>query len=152
MLFKWRTGDIETHVCGLSRIWLFATPWTVAHQAPLFMGFSRQEYWSGLSSPSPGYLPNPVSNLHLLHCRQILYHWVTGEALIVTCAPLLIHWPRGSGRCNKGQWEQPESQPVCTYHKLIEKPQLFLRRPWTEVVLCTIRMEGNTISANSQWR
>ena len=35
------------------------TPWTVAHQAPLFMGFSRQEYWSGLPCPPPGDLPNP---------------------------------------------------------------------------------------------
>ena len=37
-----------------SRVQLFATPWTVAHQAPLPMGFSRQEYWSGLRCPSPG--------------------------------------------------------------------------------------------------
>ena len=36
-----------------------ATPWTVAHQAPLSMEFSRQEYWSGLPFPSPGYLPDP---------------------------------------------------------------------------------------------
>ena len=36
-----------------------ATPWTVAHQAPLSMGFSRQEYWSGLPFPSPGDLHNP---------------------------------------------------------------------------------------------
>ena len=36
-----------------------ATPWTVAHQAPLCMGFSRQEYWSGLPFSSPGDLPNP---------------------------------------------------------------------------------------------
>ena len=36
-----------------------ATPWTVAHQAPLSMGFSREEYWSGLPSPSPGDLPDP---------------------------------------------------------------------------------------------
>ena len=43
----------------LSRIWLFATLWTVAHQAPPSMGFSRQEYWSGLPFPSPGDLPNP---------------------------------------------------------------------------------------------
>ena len=43
----------------------FATPWTVAHQSPLSMGFSRQEYWCGLPFPSPGDLPNseiePVS-------------------------------------------------------------------------------------------
>ena len=38
---------------------LFATPWTVAYWAPPSMGFSRQEYWSGLPFPSPGELPNP---------------------------------------------------------------------------------------------
>ena len=38
---------------------LFATPWTVAYQAPPSMGFSRQEYWSGLPFPSPGDLPDP---------------------------------------------------------------------------------------------
>ena len=44
---------------SLSRVQLFATPWTVAHQAPPSMGFSRQEHWSGLPFPSPGDLPNP---------------------------------------------------------------------------------------------
>ena len=43
----------------LNRVQLFATPWTVAHQAPLSVGFSRQEYWSGLSCPPPVDLPNP---------------------------------------------------------------------------------------------
>ena len=43
----------------LSCVRLFATPWTVAYQAPLSMGFSRQEYWSGLPFPSPGDLPDP---------------------------------------------------------------------------------------------
>ena len=49
-------------VCALnhfSHVQLFATPWTVAHQAPLFMGFSRQEYWSGVPFPPPGDLPDP---------------------------------------------------------------------------------------------
>ena len=45
-------------VKSLSRVRLFETPWTVAHQAPLSMGFSRQEYWSGLPFSSPGDLPN----------------------------------------------------------------------------------------------
>ena len=48
--------------CALSCfscVQLFVTPWTVAHQAPLSMGFSRQEYWSGLPCPSPGDLPDP---------------------------------------------------------------------------------------------
>ena len=51
--------------------------WTVAHQAPLFMGFSRQEHCSGLPCPPPGDLPDPGikprSLKSLLHCRQILY-------------------------------------------------------------------------------
>ena len=49
----------KVKVKSLSRVQLFATPWTVAHQAPLSMGFSRQEYWSGLPFPSPGGLPDP---------------------------------------------------------------------------------------------
>ena len=45
---------------SLSRVRLFASlPWTVAHQAPLSVGFFRQEYWSGLPFPSPGDLPDP---------------------------------------------------------------------------------------------
>ena len=44
---------------SLSRVRLFVTPWTVAYQAPPSMGFSRQEYWSGLPFPSPGHLPDP---------------------------------------------------------------------------------------------
>ena len=46
-------------VCVFSHVQLFVTPWTVAHQAPLFMEFSRQEYWSWLPYPDPGDLPNP---------------------------------------------------------------------------------------------
>ena len=48
-------GSLKTE----SRVQLFATPWTVAHQASLSMELSRQEYWSGLPFPSPGDLPNP---------------------------------------------------------------------------------------------
>ena len=44
---------------SLSGVQLFATLWTVAHQAALFMGLPRQEYWSRLSFPPPGDLPNP---------------------------------------------------------------------------------------------
>ena len=46
-------------VQSLSCVRLFVTPWTVAHQAPLSMEFSRQEYWSGLPFPSPGDLLGP---------------------------------------------------------------------------------------------
>ena len=44
---------------SFNQVQLFATLWTVAHQAPLSMDFSRQEYWCGLPFPSPGYLPSP---------------------------------------------------------------------------------------------
>ena len=54
-LTTWRKEKVKL----LSHVRLFATPWTVAHQAPPSMGFSRQEYWSGLPFPSPGDLPNP---------------------------------------------------------------------------------------------
>ena len=50
---------VKVRVTSLSRVRLFATPWTVVYQAPPSVGFSRQEYWSGLPFPSPGDLPNP---------------------------------------------------------------------------------------------
>ena len=51
--------SILTYMKSPSRVRLFATPWTVAYQAPPSVGFSRKEYWSGLPYPSPGDLPNP---------------------------------------------------------------------------------------------
>ena len=53
--------SLNTQMCVLSHfshVRLFATPWIVAHQAPLSMGFSRKEYWSGLPCPPPGDLPD----------------------------------------------------------------------------------------------
>ena len=50
---------LKVKVKLLSRVRLSATPWTVAYQVPPSMGFSRQEYWSGVPFPSPGDLPNP---------------------------------------------------------------------------------------------
>ena len=60
--WKWKVK-----VKSLSCVWLIATPWTAAHQAPLPMGFSRQEYWSGVPLPSP----NHVHNWYL-----ILFEWL----------------------------------------------------------------------------
>ena len=62
------------HAQSLSHVQLFVTPWVVDRQPPLSMGFSRQEYWSGLLVPPPGDFPTQGSNLSLLHCWQILYH------------------------------------------------------------------------------
>ena len=59
--FQETSGDMQNNACMLSLfscVQFFVTLWTVVHQAPLSMDFSRQEYWSGLPFPSPGDLPN----------------------------------------------------------------------------------------------
>ena len=53
---------MKVKVKSLSHVWLFATPWTIAHQVPLTMGFFRQEYWSALPFPTPGDLLDPGFN------------------------------------------------------------------------------------------
>ena len=59
----------------LNRVRLSATPWSVAYQAPLSMGFFRQEYWRGLPCPPLRWIfPTQGSNPGLPHCRWILYH------------------------------------------------------------------------------
>ena len=67
---------------------LFSTPWTVAHQVPLSVGFSTQEYWSGLPYPPPGDLPDPgiepeslaspalVGRFFLYHLRHLGSPWI----------------------------------------------------------------------------
>ena len=69
----------------LSHVRLFATPWTVALQAPLSMGFSKQEYWSGLPFPSPGDLPDPGT--------EPLSHWQAGSLPLVPSGK----WDSGGG-------------------------------------------------------
>ena len=64
----------------LSRVWLFATPWTAAHQAPPSMGFSRQEYWSGVP------LPSPLDGLQI-HKKSALYR-ITSDELYTEICPL----------------------------------------------------------------
>ena len=59
---------------SLSHVQLFVTPWTLARQAPLSIGFTRQEYWSGLSFPFLGIFFTQGSNPHLLLGRWILYY------------------------------------------------------------------------------
>ena len=87
-----------------SVIWLFPTPWTVAHQAPLSMGFSRQKYWSGLPCPSPEDLPDQGLSLQLLLCRQALYKWAIREAQFVPCLPEY-------GRMSQNEWKPSRDIP-----------------------------------------
>ena len=78
--------------CPLYRVRLFATPWTVARQVPLPMEFSRQEYWSGLSFPPPGDLPDqgiePASLTSPALAGGFFTRWVTG---ILFSSPLASH-------------------------------------------------------------
>ena len=67
--WKWKVK-----VKSLSCVRLYVTPWTAAFQAPPLMGFSRQEYWSGLPFPSPEDIPDPGIHPGLRHCRQTVYH------------------------------------------------------------------------------
>ena len=77
---RWSGVCVCVCVCVRVRVqWYpFVTPWTVAHQAPLSMRFSRQEYWSGVPFPSPGESSQPKDQTHIccISCigRQILYH------------------------------------------------------------------------------
>ena len=74
-------------VCVLTHIRLFAIPWTVAQKAPLSMGFSRQEYWNGLTFLSLGDLPNSGIDSRLL---RLLYGQVDYLPLAPRGKPLLI--------------------------------------------------------------
>ena len=78
-----------------SLVQLFETPWSVAHQAPLSMEFSRQEYWSGLPCPPPGDLPDPeielVSLMSLALAREFFTTSATWEAQIITPSNTVAH-------------------------------------------------------------
>ena len=65
----------ELQLSCFSHVPLCATPWTVAHQAPLSIGVSRQEYWSGLPFPPPEDLPNPGIEAYLF----CLLQWQAGS-------------------------------------------------------------------------
>ena len=82
--------ESKSPACMLScftYVWLFATPWTVARQAPLSMGFSRKENWNGLPYPPPGDLPNPgikpMSLLSLSLAGRLFTSRATWEAAMV---------------------------------------------------------------------
>ena len=67
-----------------SRVQLCATPQTAAHQAPPSLGFSRQEYWSGLPFPAPGDLPDPGIKLTSLESPALAGRFFTWEARSLT--------------------------------------------------------------------
>ena len=93
---NWATfTSLHTSCCSVSRVQLFATLWTIAHQAPLSMGFPRQEYWNGL--PFPPYFrgSSPPSYWTHVSCifRQILYHWATRKVHKTAPKVWQLIWP-----------------------------------------------------------
>ena len=89
----------------LSYARLFVTPWTVAYQAPLSVGFSREEYWSGLPFPSPGDLPNPETEPMSLISSALAGRFfttsATWETLDITAFNFL-HYMLIEGRRRRG--------------------------------------------------
>ena len=80
-------------VQSLSHVRLFVTPWTVAHQVSLSMGFSRQEYWSGLPCPPPGALPDPGIEL----AAPVSVSYTAGDSFTTQLLlqgedPKALHW------------------------------------------------------------
>ena len=84
----------------LSSVWLFVTPWTVAHQPPLSMGFPRQKYYSGVPFPPPGDLSNPGIKAVSLASPVLAGRFVTAE-------------PQGkwAGECKYGKPEKMKHAP-----------------------------------------
>ena len=125
--WKW-----EVKVKSLSRVWPLATPWTGAYQAPTSMGFSRQEYWSGLPLPSPQCFPTDIIIVKI----KIFKMWAKLQGLscpffyqlrvwATSCCPL-----PGEGRNNR-ETEVPVSHQHWTW--------CFLKGNWGDnnTVLCT---------------
>ena len=132
MEFEHKQFYLEVVLVAKSRLTL-VSPWTVARQAPLSMGFSRQEYWSGLPFPSPGDIfPTQELNPGLLHCRQILY-WLSYEG-----SPFIWRLCSKAGhiatRTQKTQG--PRKQPKLI---VIGPPGLFLKlAAWVSAFSCSV--------------
>ena len=93
--WKWKVK-----VKMLSRVWLLATPWTAAHQAPPSMAFSRQEYWSGVPLPSP----LGMSNNDMLTFGRWYFPYVSQaySILYLFCGPALPKYQlQGNGMCGR---------------------------------------------------
>ena len=109
-------------MCIFSHVWLLVTPWTVACQAPLFLGFSKEEYWSGLPFPSPVDLPDPgiepVSFVSPTLEKQILGRTPGRTAKWDSDSKVIIQFNSPSCRLTiEAMWEWwQESLFMCTYY------------------------------------
>ena len=81
---------VRVSVKLLSRVRLFATPWTVVHQAPLSVGFSRQEYCSGLPCPPPGFPSQPRDRTGVSHFAGGFFTVCAAREAVCVCACICI--------------------------------------------------------------
>ena len=88
---------MKVKVKSLSRLWLLATPWTAAHQAPLSMGFSRQEYWSGVPLPSPSHWLEWLKLKRKKTCKWVFSQVQKGMATHSSILVWKIPWTEGLG-------------------------------------------------------
>ena len=98
-------------VCVLSHVRLFATPWTVARQAPLSMGFPRQDSWSGLLCPSPGGLPHPGSETGFLRSPALAFF-----TTVTPGKPRNVAYFHGKQNKQKPQVILIQTSRVCPHH------------------------------------
>ena len=176
---KWQPTPVflpgECHVClpgCFSWIWLFVTTWTVVHQAPLFMGFSRQEYWSGLPCPPLGDFPNPwIESVSPVapDWRRMLYSWAimvapknpidsmkrqndmtvedetsSGQKLSRRC-----YWGRVEGNYyNLGDISDKEPTCQCGRHKRLRFSPWVWKIPWRRTWQPTLVF----LPGNSHWQ
>ena len=105
---------------SLSRVWLFANTWTVARQAPLSMGFTRQEYWNELPFPSPMYLHDPEIEQHFLRCQVDSLPLSTWEAPneIITIGLNPVWWCPYKKRTFECRWTQRGNKAQETWIRL----------------------------------
>ena len=148
----------------LSHVWLFVTPWTVARQTPLSMGFTRQEYWSGLPCPSPGDLPDPgiepgssalqpdtllfeppgksweAYRLLFIYNRTLKFCLQQSRFSRVLCILLILH-PSGS-LYSMASWEEQELEKVPSLLPFFDcqnlKVAFILMESWQLALDCTI--------------
>ena len=120
---------------SLSRVRLFATPWTTAYQAPLSVGFSRQEYWSGVPPPSPSSFPTH-------HEKKI-----KGREGKQVTHPRRMWWARVLESQGPGFQPQGLELPV----PWLPLPEQLILTPWASVSSPTLRLkQGNALKAFSK--
>ena len=93
LFYSWLYALCSCVLSHCSHVQLFATPWTIARQAPLSMEFSRQEYWSGLPFPSPGKLPDPGMEPESLPLQADSSPSDTREAPVVCITYIIFRYP-----------------------------------------------------------